>query len=486
MPLTVTGPTGNRFFSSMVSASRRDPLNFIVRLSRDYGDVSTFRVGFERIFFINHPDYVKEVLVNHYDNFLKGGGKQRAKHFLGEGLLLSEGDLHRRQRRLAQPAFHRGRLVSYAEEMAASAERCSARWQHGETLDIWREMLRLTLAIVGKTLFNADVESKGDTVGQAMKDATLQYRAFKLPFAKLFERLPLPHLRRFRRGKERLRQLIIQIIEDRRRSGHDHGDLLSMLLLAGDAGTEGERMTTEQVWDEALTIFIAGYDTMATALMWTWYLLSEHPEVEAKLHAELDAVLADDRPATFDDLKRLTYTECVLAEAMRLYPPTWRLVRRALTDFAVGNYVIPARSLVVMSQYAMHRDPRFFPEPLRFDPERFAPDAKAARPQFSYFPFGGGPRRCVGESFAMMEGVLLLASLARRWRLRLAPGSRPVEAHPEHLLRSKHGMLMKLERRRAATSSTTRRTLGDSAPDGAAEASEHGRFQQSIGQAERR
>lgn len=457
----------------------------MLRLSREYGDVSTFRVGFERIFFINHPDYVREVLVNHYDNFLKGGGRKRAKHFLGEGLLLSEGELHRRQRRLAQPAFHRARLVSYAAEMAASSERCSARWQHGQTLDIWREMLRLTLAIVGKTLFNADVEAKDDMVGQAMKDATLQYRTFKLPFAKLFERLPLPHLRRFRQGKERLRQLIIQIIEDRRRSGHDYGDLLSMLLLAEDDGVDGERMTTEQVWDEALTIFIAGYDTMATALMWTWYLLSQHPEVEAKLHAELDAVLADDRPATFDDLKRLTYTEAVLEEAMRLYPPTWRLVRRALTDFAVGDYIIPARSLVVVSQYAMHRDPRFFPEPLRFDPERFTPEAKAARPQFSYFPFGGGPRRCVGESFAMMEGVLLLASLARRWRLQLAPEGRPVEVRPEHLLRSKHGMLMKLERRQAARPSAGR-TFGDDAPDGAAETSEHGRFQQFLGQAEGR
>jgi len=442
----VPGPAGNRFFGPLVTESRRDPLNFMIRLAREYGDLCSFRIGTERIFFVNHPDCVREVLVNHYDNFLKGGGKQRAKRFLGEGLLLSEGDLHRRQRQLAQPGFHRQRLAAYAREMSASGEHCSARWADGQTLDIWPEMQRLTLGIIGKTLFGADVESRDDEVGRAMKAATLQYRAFNLPFAKLLERLPLPHIRRFHQGKETLRRVVLQIIEERRRSGRDHGDLLSMLLLAEKEGAGAGRMTPEQVWDEALTIFIAGYDTMATALMWTWYLLSQHAEAEAKLHAELDAVLAGGGGPTFDDLARLPYTECVLAESMRLYPPTWRLVRRAVRDFEVGGHRIPARSLVVVCQYAMHRDPRFFPDPLRFDPDRWVPEAKAARPQFSYFPFGGGPRRCIGEGFAMVEGVVLLASLARRWRLRLAPGHR-IELFPEHLLRSKHGMLMRLEKR---------------------------------------
>jgi cytochrome P450 len=443
---TVPGPAGNRFFGPLVAESRRDPLNFMTRLAREYGDLSSFRIGTERIFFVNHPDYVRDVLVNHYDNFLKGRGKQRAKRFLGEGLLLSEGDLHRRQRKLAQPGFHRQRLAAYAREMSASGEHCSARWADGQTLDIWPEMLRLTLGIVGKTLFGADVESRDDEVGRAMKAAMLQYRAFKLPFAKLLERLPLPHIRRFHQGKETLRRVVLQIIEERRRSGRDHGDLLSMLLLAEAEGAGAGRMTPEQVWDEALTIFIAGYDTMATALMWTWYLLSQHAEAEAKLHAEVDAVLAGGGPPTFDDLARLPYTECVLAESMRLYPPTWRLVRRAVRDFEVGGHHIPARALVVVCQYAMHRDPRFFPDPLRFDPDRWVPEAKAARPQFSYFPFGGGPRRCLGEGFAMVEGVVLLAALARRWRLRLAPGHR-IELFPEHLLRSKHGMVMRLEKR---------------------------------------
>ena len=439
----VPGPPGNPFFGTLVRESRRDPLNFMTRLAREYGDLCSFRVGFERVFFVNHPDYVRDVLVKHYDNFLKGAGRPRAKHFLGEGLLLSEGELHRRQRRLAQPGFHRERLAAYAEEMARCAEGCSARWRDGQELDVWPEMLRLTLAVVGRTLFSADVESDADEVGRAMKAATLRYRAFRLPLARLIERLPLPHVRRFHRGKQRLREVVLRIIEERRRDGLDRGDLLSMLMLAGDGGGE---MTPSQVWDEALTLFIAGYDTTATALMWTWWLLSRHPEAEARLHRELDSVLEGGRPARFEDLPRLAYTERVLAESMRLYPPTWRLVRRALTDFPVGEHTIPAGSLVVVCQYAMHRDPRFFPDPERFDPDRFMPEARTARPQFAYFPFGGGPRRCLGESFAMMEGVLLLASLARRWRLRAAPGH-AVEPVSEHLLRARHGVRMVFERR---------------------------------------
>ncbi|MBC7929157.1 MAG: cytochrome P450 [Rubrivivax sp.] len=446
-PSNVPGPEGNRFFGPMVARSRRDPLGFMTELAGTYGDICSFRVGLERVFFINRPDYIRDVLVNHYDNFLKGRGRQRAKHFLGEGLLLSEGELHRRQRRLAQPAFHRRRISAFADVMADYCERTSARWRDGQTLDVWPEMLRLTLGVTGKTLFNADVESESDEVGRAMSAATLQYRAFKLPLAGLLERLPLPHIREFQRGKERLRQVVLHIIEKRRRNGEDCGDLLSMLLRAeDDEGEGGAAMTPVQVWDEALTFFIAGYDTMATALMWTWFLLSENPEVEARLHAEVDEVLAGGGAATFDDLPQLGFVEQVLAESMRLYPPTWRLVRRAVKDFPLGGNVIPARSLVMVSQYVMHRDARFFPDPESFDPERFAPEAKESRPPFSYFPFGGGPRRCMGEAFALMEGVLLLASLARRWRLRLVPGHR-VEPFPQHLLRSKYGMVMRLERR---------------------------------------
>jgi cytochrome P450 len=442
------GPKGNPFFGRLVHASRRDPLNFMLGLAREYGDISTFRVGRDRVFFVNTPEGVRDVLVNHYDNFLKGRGGSRARKFIGEGLLLSEGELHRRQRRLALPAFHRQRIAAYADEMGTAAGVCCARWRDGEARDIWPDMLRLTLGIIGRTMFCADVESQADEVGSAMRDSTIQYRTFKLPGSNFLERIPLPHIIRFQRGKRRLREVVLRLIEERRRDGRDRGDLLSMLLASEYEG-DGERMTPEQVWDEALTIFIAGYDTTATSLMWTFYALSQNPAAEARLHEELDAVLEGGRAATFEDLKRLQYTERVLCESMRLYPPTWRLVRRALRDFPVGDYVIPSGSLVVVCQYAMHRDPRYFPDPESFDPERWTAEAKAARPQFSYFPFGGGPRRCLGESFAMTEGVLLLATLARRWRMRLAEGHR-VEVVTEHLLRSKWGMRMRLERRRAS------------------------------------
>ncbi|MFL6285958.1 MAG: cytochrome P450 [Pyrinomonadaceae bacterium] len=439
------GPKGNPFFGRHVNASRRDPLNFMLGLAREYGDLSTFRVGRERVYFVNSPDGVRDVLVNHYDNFLKGRGRTRTRQLVGQGLLLSEGDLHRRQRRLAQPAFHRQRIAAYADEMGAAAARFSGRWQDGETKDIWPEMLRLTLGIVGRTLFSADVESETDEVGRALKDVMVRFHAFKLPGSDMLDRLSLPRMARVRRGERRLRALVLGLIEERRRAGRDHGDLLSMLMLAeGEGG--GEAMTPEQVWQEALTIFIGGFDTIATTLMWTFYALSRNPEAEGRLHTELDSVLEGGRAATFEDLKRLQYTERVLCEAMRLYPPTWRLMRRALRDFPVGGYRIPSGALVVVCQYAMHRDPRFFPDPETFDPERWTADARAARPQFSFFPFGGGPRRCLGEPFAMTEGVLLLATLARLWRMRLVEGHK-IEMLPQHLLRSKWGMRMRLARR---------------------------------------
>ncbi|HEX8503588.1 MAG TPA: cytochrome P450 [Pyrinomonadaceae bacterium] len=441
----VDGPAGNRFFGPVVSESRRDPLGFMARLARDYGDLCTFRVGFDRVYFVNSPDGVREVLANHYEKFLKGRGGGRRRQLVGQGLLLSEGDLHRRQRRLAQPAFHRQRVAAYAAEMGAAAARCSDRWRDGETLDIWHEMLRTTLGIVGRTLFSADVEAQDDEVGGAVRDAMVRFRVYKLPGSDARAALSLPQLVRLRRGERKLRGLVLGLIEERRRDGRDRGDLLSMLMLSGGEGG-GDAMTPEQLWQEALTIFIGGFDTVATALMWTFYALSQNPEAEARLHAELDSVLEGGRPASFEDLRRLPYAERVLCEAMRLYPPTWRLMRRALADFRVGGHVIPAGSLVVVSQYVMHRDARFWPDPERFDPGRWTAEEKAARPQYSFFPFGGGPRRCIGEAFAMTEGVMLLATLARRWRMRLAEGHR-VEFLPQHLLRSKWGMRMRLERR---------------------------------------
>jgi cytochrome P450 len=427
---------------------RRDPVGFLARLARQYGDVSQFRVGPVKMFLLNHPDYVRDVLITHHEKFHKGRALQRSKRLLGEGLLTSEGAHHRRQRRLAQPAFHRHRINAYAEVMIEYAERTSARWGAGQTLDVADEMMRLTLAIVGKTLFDADVESEADEVGGALTEVMELFGYLLLPYAELLDKLPLPATRRFRRARARLDAVIYRIIEERRRAAADRGDLLSMLLLAVDEEGDRTGMTDEQLRDEVMTIFLAGHETTANALTWTFYLLAQNPEAEAKLHAEVDLILDGGRrrPAP-EDLPDLRYTEMVVAEAMRLYPPAWAVGRMAIEEHEVGGYLIPRGATALMSQYVMHRDARFFPDPERFDPERFTPEAKESRPQYSYFPFGGGVRRCIGEGFAWTEATLLLASIARRWRMRLVPGRR-VELKPRITLRpGANGVVMRLESR---------------------------------------
>ncbi len=329
--------------------------------------------------------------------------------------------------------------------MTDYAARTAARWHDGETLDISQEMMRLTLAIVGKTLFDTDVEAEADEIGAALTSVMELFDFLLLPFSELLEKLPLPHVRRFQKARARLDDTIYRIIEERRRSNEDRGDLLSMLLSARDEEGDGGQMNDEQVRDEVMTLFLAGHETTANLMTWTWYLLSEHPDVEAKLHEELDSVLKGRQP-TVEDVPRLRYTEMVVAESMRLYPPAWAIGRLALREHEVGGYTIPAKALVLLSPYVTHRDARYFPDPARFDPERWTPEAKESRPQFAYFPFGGGTRRCIGEGFAWMEGILLLASLARNWRMRLVPGHR-VETLPVITLRPKHGMRMTMEKR---------------------------------------
>src|SRR5437764_1510630 len=329
--------------------------------------------------------------------------------------------------------------------MTTYAGRVASRWHDGETLDISREMMRLTLAIVGKTLFDADVESEADEIGAALTAVMELFDLLLMPFSELLEKLPvsLPYMKKFRKAKARLDATIYRIIEERRRSQEDRGDLLSMLLNARDEEGDGGQMSDLQVRDEVMTLFLAGHETTANALTWTWYLLSEHPEVEAKLQEELDTVLEGRQP-TVEDVPRLRYTEMILSESMRLYPPAWAIGRLALHDCEIGGYHIPAKSLVLLSQYVTHRDARFFPDPVRFDPERWTTAMRESRPQFAYFPFGGGPRRCIGEGFAWMEGILLIATLAQRWRMRLVP-DHPVETLPVITLRPKYGMRMSVK-----------------------------------------
>jgi cytochrome P450 len=424
---------------------RKGPLPFFQNLAAQFGDLSYFRLGPQEAFFLNHPDYIKDVLVTNHHGFHKGLALQRAKRLLGEGLLTSEDEVHRRQRRLAQPAFHRSRIASYARVMTAYGSQTCARWRDGDTLDMSAEMMQLTLGIVGKTLFDADVVSDAQEVGEAMTVVMDLFNTITIPFFELIQKLPLPQLRRFDTAKARLDAIIYRLIEQRRLAGEDRGDLLSMLLLAQDTEVDGGGMTDEQLRDELMTIFLAGHETTANALTWTWYLLSQNPEAEARLHEEIDRVL-EERLPDFDDVAELKYTEMVLAESMRLYPPAWALGRLAMEDFEIGGYFVPRKSLVLMSQFVMHRDPRYFADPLKFDPDRWTTEARESRPQFSYFPFGGGPRRCIGEGFAWMEGILLIATIARQWQMRLVP-NHPVVLKPVITLRPKHGMRMTVIRR---------------------------------------
>ncbi len=412
---------------------RRDPLEFFSRLAREYGDVVRFRLGDHAhdLFFVNHPDYVREVLVTQDRSFSKWFSVERIREVLGEGLFVSEGEFHRQQRRLAQPFFHRERIASYAEQMSALAVRLRERWQPGAVMDICAEMNWLAMMIVASTLFGANIEHAAEEIRDALSEILDQ-----------FERSVLPQADRadFEHALSRLDAAVYRIIQERRATGQDHGDLLSMLLLARDE-EDGHTMTDVQVRDEAMTIFLAGHETSANAMAWSWYLLAQHPEVEAQWHAELEEVLAGRAPR-MEDVPRLPLTGRIFSEALRLYPPLWAVGRRALQDCEIGGYAIAAGSVILLSSYVTQRDARWFPEPTQFKPERWTAEARAERPKFSYFPFSAGSRACLGEAFASMEGVLCLAALAQKWRLEIIPQHR-IALQPQLTLRARHGIKMR-------------------------------------------
>lgn len=416
---------------------RRDPLGFLTALAA-HGPVVEFRLGPQQVFLLTEPDAIEDVLVTSAAGFAKGRALERAKQTLGEGLLTSEGGFHLRQRRLMQPAFHKARVAGYTDAMSRTAVTVRESWPAGVPLDLASEMNRLTLAIVSDTLFGASVGTTSDTarVQQVITDLMEMFDLVMLPFAEWLVYLPLPRMRRYRAARRALDTLIYGIIAERRRSGVDRGDLLSLLLHAQDAD-DGTGMTDQQVRDEVITLFLAGHETTANALAWAWVLLARHPEVEARLHAELAEVLAGAAP-TAADVARLPYTRAVVAETLRLYPPAWTMGRRVLRDYRSGGHDVPAGALVLLSQWVVHRDPRWWPAPERFDPQRWLGDA-AARPRFAYFPFGGGNRVCIGEGFAWSEAVVVLAAIAQRWRFVLDP-AHPVEPQPLITLRARHGV----------------------------------------------
>jgi cytochrome P450 len=452
----------------------REPLTVLHNLSKEYGDISHFKFGKHHIYLINNPDYIKDVLVNYDNNFIKSRGLQLAKRVLGEGLLTSEGELHRRQRQLIQPIFHPDEIPNYANIMTDYTLDISSQWYDKVTIDIHKEFMHLTLAIVSKSFFNVSIEgSETKEIDQYVTTIIEHFNRARMPFAGVIEKVPLPSNIQFHHAKEQLDKIIYRIIDNhvnndsdnngQQNGSYPHKDLVTLLLQGQADGyispsennedvnkrnrkkihNKITRANKQQLRDNVMTIFLAGHETVANALTWTFYLLSQNPKEEKMLHNEVDSVLHGNNVATTKDISKLEYTQRVFAESMRLYPPAWAIGRQAIEDCKIGDYIIPAGSSVLMSQYLMHHDPRYFPEPERFDPERWNSQEKAKRPRFSYFPFGGGVRSCIGETFAWMEGILVIATIARRWKMRIMPGH-PVDLQPLVTLRPKYGMQMRL------------------------------------------
>jgi cytochrome P450 len=443
------------FYSRKPWVKLGQPILLFEHLLKTYGNIACYRFLGTPIVFINDPNYIREILINQASSFVKERTVRRMKILLGEGLITSDDPIHMRQRRIVAPAFHRQRIAAYGDQIVACAITQQKSWYPDQQIDIAAAGMQLSLEIVARTLFNtevtADIRSINDEVNIIME---LYNFIVAFPRIENFLHLPIPKLQKFRRSKARLDAVVNHLIAEHReatnRGEPDKGDLLSMLLASryepDETTPQQTGMSDEQVRDEVLTIFLAGYETVANGLTWTWYLLSQNPEVEARLHAELDSVLGigtQRRVPTLADFPALRYTEQVFAESMRLYPPAWAMGRMSTKPVELGPYRIPPGAHFFFSQYIMGRDPQYFPDPLRFDPDRFTPEAKAARPKFIYFPFGAGNRQCIGESFAWMEGVFSIATVASRWRMTYL-GATPPIPQAKITLRPRDPLLMRL------------------------------------------
>lgn len=439
------GPTGAPVLGSLPAISR-GMLEFMMDVAT-YGDVASFTIGPTRNYLINHPKHIHDVLVARRDKFVKDPHDRRLLgRWMGHGLLTSEGQPHRRQRRLVQPAFRHRRMDGYGEIAVAAAERLIADWHAGDVRDMHREMMKLTLNVVSRSMFGRGVSDQ-DALRVQRAVAGMQSVAIQLNKLGMLmsPRLLQPAHLLLRRGTRVLDNVVTRIIAERRQRPADRGDLLSMFLLAQDE-EDGARMTDREVRDECVTVFVAGQETTANGLTWTWYLLSQHPDVAGRLVAELDEVLGD-RPPTPEDLPKLRYTEMVFNEALRIWPPAWTLNKRTpVEDVEVGGYRLCKGGGVFVMPYVMHHQERFFPDPYRFDPERFAPERLAAIERYTFMPFGAGERICIGSGFAMMEAKLILATLAQRFRFSLAPGQK-VRPNPLVTLAPKRGLRMRIHDR---------------------------------------
>jgi cytochrome P450 len=409
-------------------------------MSREYGDISFWQFLHVSSYFFAHPNEVESVLVTHYRSFTKGLGTRANPEIFGNGLLTSEGEFWLRQRRLSQPAFHRARIASYAETMVREAERMVDDWSDGGECDIHREVMQTTLAIATRSLFGVDLGAKMPAVASAL-DAFIRQNA-GVSVWQLFFKLPTVKRLRYLRGVSALDQIVYSIIHERR-AGEMGDDLLSDFLRAQD--TDGSFMTDRQLRDEVMTMLLAGHETTALALTWSWFMLASNPEMQARLHEEVDRVLCGRSP-TMADVGQLPYTNNVIQEVLRLYPPAWIMTRMATERVEIGGYLVPAGSNVIVSPWVTHRDARFFPQPETFDPERWSGDREQAAPKFAYFPFGGGPRACIGNNFALMEAAILLAVVAQRYKISLVPGQ-TIEPLASITLRPKNGVRVRLHKR---------------------------------------
>lgn len=448
-PLPPPGPRGLLAPIRNLFDLRRDPPGFFRRLAEQYGPVSSFRLGARRLYFFAAPEGVREVLVTHAGIMHKGFLVRRIWESLvgvmGNGLLTSEGPFHDRQRRLVVPSFHRERLAGYAAIMVEETAVHVARWQGGETLDLAGKLSGLTLRIVGRSLFGTDLGGSVSAISGAISTLMHLVERTRSPF----QQLPWSSsMREYERARAELDTVVVRLVAERRAGGEqDRGDLLSVLLLARDEETGESGMTDTQIRDEVMTILLAGHETTASALAWCFHLLGQHPACETRLHAELDTVLPPGTTPTLADVPRLVYTRQVISETMRIYPPAWLLVRRTIAPATVAGCALPAGATCLLSPFATHHDPQWFPEPEQFCPERWEPEQAAGRPKHAYFPFGSGPRSCAGEAFAWLEATVILAEIARWVRLIPAPDAPPPVPLAAITLRPRHGLWMRVERR---------------------------------------
>ncbi|GAC1392590.1 MAG: cytochrome P450 [Ktedonobacteraceae bacterium] len=429
------GPKGEPFIGN-AREFVLEPLEYLKRCAQEYGDIMQIRLGTTALYMLSHPDYIEHVLVTHNNKYKKSRFTQRRKSLFGNGLIFSEGDFWLRQRRLMQPTFHQKRVASYGTAMVQLAQQIAENWQDGETLNVHDAMMQLSLEIVLKTLF--DTESAGDAqkIGKVLDILIDQVSAAAVRPIQFPDWLPTPGNRRYNAALAELDTIIQQIISEHRRREVDNGDLLSTLLHVQDE--DGSRMTDKQLRDEVVNLYIAGHETVALTLAYTWLLLAEHPDVETKLHAELDSVLAGRTP-TIEDLQSLPYTEQVITEAMRLYPPVWGVFRDCKSADEIGGYPIAPGTVVLLSPWVVHHDPHYYIEPEAFRPERWDKASKQPIPRYAYFPFGGGQRLCIGNVFAMVEARLVFATLAQKWHFTLA-SDEPLELVPTITIRPKNGI----------------------------------------------